>query len=155
MQIKIYQLWLKKETKEVSINALVENIYEKCREIKKNKPAKFYAFLLIGMAITSLAMFGNKQTFLINDEYKEKNLKKNKAVNTIVGIAVSSTIGSISANSFLNEIDIKAKIKNNKSKNILKGIACGAVIGFIFAALSLISNKLTLDKFKKEQKQEV
>ena len=145
----------KKETKEVSLNALVENMYEKCRDIKKNKPAMFYSLLLIGMAISSLAIFGNKQTFLINDENKEKNLKKNKAIKTIVGIAVSFTIGSISANSFLNEIDIKANIKNNKLKNILKGMACGALIGSIYTVLSLISNKLTLDKFKKENSQEI
>lgn len=144
----------KRETKEVSLNALIENIYEKYREVKKNKPAKFYSLLLIGMVITSFAIFGNKQTFLINDENKEKNLKKSKAINTFVGTAVSSTLGGTISSSFLNEVDFKANIKNSKTKNTLKGIVCGLIIGSTFATLSLLANKLTLDKFKKEQAQE-
>ncbi|UKI42340.1 MAG: hypothetical protein L6V95_05175 [Candidatus Melainabacteria bacterium] len=47
----------------------------------------------------------------------------------------------------------KERLQNKK--NALKGLACGALIAGVVGGLTLLSNKLTLDKFKKEQKQEV
>ena len=90
-----------------------------------------------------------------DDENKEKNLKKKMTTNTIIGSIGGGATCGLSANVFLNSIDEVNKKKSYKTKNALKGVAVGALVATVVGGLTLIANKLTLDKFKKENRQEI
>ena len=89
------------------------------------------------------------------DENKEKNLKKKMTTNTLIGSIGGGAICGLTASVFLNSVDESIKKKDYKTKNALKGLACGALVAGVVGGLTLLANKFTLDKFKKENRQEV
>ena len=147
----------------------VENIKEKrCKsfigltvndwlELKQKAPVKYYGYFALGALILSTLHYGNKtyQIWIKDEENKEKKLQKNLNLNTLVNAAACGFCNSLILYSCLNNIDEIAKKKGYKTKNALKGLACGALVAGVVGGLTLLTNKFTLDKFKKEQKQEV
>ena len=80
------------------------------------------------------------------NEREEKTLKKYLLKKTFFNACTCSTLNIVF--SFFN-------IKNIGNKTCEKALGYGVGSGLLWMVLSLLANKLTLEKFKKEQKQEV
>lgn len=153
---------LEKEAKDVRQSnqkniSIFENVVEQIQNTKKNKPAKYYSLLALGVLIISTISYGLSEMniWVKDDENKEKNLKKKMTTNTIIGSIGGGATCGLSANVFLNGIDEVNKKKSYKTKNALKGVAVGALVATVVGGLTLIANELSLDKFKKENRQEI
>ena len=147
---------LKNEAKENKRNGILETMFENIRNCKKNKSFKYYTLLTLATLIFSLNLYKDNpiKISVKNDENKEKNLKEKLIKNTLIGSAIYGTTYGVITNILLNTADEAIKKQDYKTKNALKGLAIGALVATVVGGLTLIANKLTLDKFKKEQAQE-
>ena len=153
--------FLEKEAKDLQNStqkniSIFENVFEDIQNTKKNKPAKYYSLLALGVLVISTISYvlSEMNIWVKDDENKEKNLKKKMTTNTIIGSIGGGATCGLSASVFLNGIDEVSKKKDYKTKNALKGVAVGALVATVVGGLTLLANKLTLDKFKKENSQE-
>ena len=123
-------------------------------ETKRKTPAKYYGLLALGTMLISSFIYASKPSYIWvkDDENKEKNLKKSLMLSNIIGAISSGIFYGYISNVELNHIDKFVKKKDYKTKNALKGVAVGALVATVVGGLTLIANKLTLDKFKKENK---
>ena len=137
-------------------SGIIRNLLEDFLETKRKTPAKYYGLLALGTMLISSFIYAGKPSYIWvkDDENKEKNLKKSLMLSNIIGAISSGIFYAYISNVELNHIDKFVKKKDYKTKNALKSIAIGALVATVVGGLTLIANKLTLDKFKKEQKQE-
>ena len=147
---------LKNEAKENKRNGLLETMFDNIQNCKKNKPFKYYTLLTLTTLVFSLNLYKDNpiKVTVKNDENKEKSIKEKLTQNTIIGSTIYGATYGVTTSILLNMADESIKKKDYKTKNALKGLACGALVAGVVGGLTLLSNKLTLDKFKKEQKQE-
>ena len=147
---------LKNEAKENKRNGLLETMFDNIRNCKKNKPFKYYTLLTLATLVFSLNLYKDNpiKMSVKNDENKEKSIKEKLTQNTIIGSTIYGATYGVTTSILLNMADESIKKKDYKTKNALKGLACGALVAGVVGGLTLLANKLTLDKFKKEQKQE-
>ena len=147
---------LKNEAKENKRNGLLETMFDNIRNCKKNKPFKYYTLLTLATLVFSLNLYKDNpiKMSVKNDENKEKSIKEKLTQNTIIGSTIYGATYGVTTSILLNMADESIKKKDYKTKNALKGLACGALVAGVVGGLTLLSNKLTLEKFKKEQKQE-
>ena len=148
---------LNNEAKENKRNGILETMFENMRNCKKNKPFKYYALLTLATLVFSLNLYKDTpiKISVNNDENKEKNLKKKMTTGAVIGSAIYGAIYGVPTSILLNIADESIKKKSYKTKNALKGVAVGALVATVVGGLTLIANKLSLDKFKKENNQEV
>ena len=147
---------LKNEAKENKRNGILETMFDNIQNCKKNKPFKYYTLLTLATLVFSLNLYKDNpiKMSVKNDENKEKSIKEKLTQNTIIGSTIYGATYGVTTSILLNMADESIKKKDYKTKNALKGLACGALVAGVVGGLTLLSNKLTLDKFKKEQKQE-
>ena len=147
---------LKNEAKENKRNGILETMLDNIQNCKKNKPFKYYTLLTLATLVFSLNLYKDNpiKMSVKNDENKEKSIKEKLTQNTIIGSTIYGATYGVTTSILLNMADESIKKKDYKTKNALKGLACGALVAGVVGGLTLLSNKLTLDKFKKEQKQE-
>ena len=148
---------LKNEAKENKRNGILETMFDDIQNCKKNKPFKYYALLTLATLVFSLNLYKDNpiKISVKNDENKEKSIKKKLTTNTIVGSTIYGVTYGLSTSILLNMADESIKKKDYKTKNALKGFAVGALVATVVGGLTLLANKLTLDKFKKENSQEI
>ncbi len=141
------------EKKEKS-SGIIRNLLDDFLETKRKTPAKYYGLLALGTMLISSFIYASKPSYIWvkDDENKEKNLKKSLMLSNIIGAISSGIFYGYISNVELNHIDKFVKKKDYKTKNALKGVAVGALVATVVGGLTLIANKLTLDKFKKENK---
>ena len=147
---------LKNEAKENKRNGILETMLDNIQNCKKNKPFKYYTLLTLATLVFSLNLYKDNpiKMSVKNDENKEKSIKEKLTKNTIIGSTIYGATYGVTTSILLNMADESIKKKDYKTKNALKGLACGALVAGVVGGLTLLSNKLNLDKFKKEQKQE-
>ena len=148
---------LKNEAKENKRNGILETMFDNIKNCKKNKPFKYYTLLTLATLVFSLNLYKDNpiKISVKNDENKEKSIKEKLTKNTIIGSAIYGVTYGVTTSIMLNMADESIKKRGYKTKNALKGLACGALVAGVVGGLTLLANKFTLDKFKKEQKQEV
>lgn len=148
---------LKNEAKENKRNGILETMLDNIQNCKKNKPFKYYTLLTLATLVFSLNLYKDNpiKMSVKNDENKEKSIKEKLTQKTMIGSTIYGATYGVTTSILLNMADESIKKKDYKTKNALKGLACGALVAGVVGGLTLLSNKLTLDKFKKEQKQEV
>ena len=148
---------LKNEAKENKRNGILETMFDNIQNCKKNKPFKYYTLLTLATLVFSLNLYKDNpiKMSVKNDENKEKSIKEKLTQKTMIGSTIYGATYGVTTSILLNMADESIKKKDYKTKNALKGLACGALIAGVVGGLTLLANKLTLDKFKKEQKQEV
>lgn len=148
---------LKNEAKENKRNGILETMFDNIQNCKKNKPFKYYTLLTLATLVFSLNLYKDNpiKMSVKNDENKEKSIKEKLTQKTIIGSTIYGATYGVTTSILLNMADESIKKKDYKTKNALKGLACGALVAGVVGGLTLLANKLTLDKFKKEQKQEV
>ena len=147
---------LKNDAKENKRNGILETMLDNIQNCKKNKPFKYYTLLTLATLVFSLNLYKDNpiKMSVKNDENKEKSIKEKLTQNTIIGSTIYGATYGVTTSILLNMADESIKKKDYKTKNALKGLACGALVAGVVGGLTLLSNKLTLEKFKKEQKQE-
>ena len=147
---------LKNDAKENKRNGILETMFDNIQNCKKNKPFKYYTLLTLATLVFSLNLYKDNpiKMSVKNDENKEKSIKEKLTQNTIIGSTIYGATYGVTTSILLNMADESIKKKDYKTKNALKGLACGALVAGVVGGLTLLSNKLTLEKFKKEQKQE-
>ena len=148
---------LKNEAKENKRNGILETMFDNIQNCKKNKPFKYYTLLTLATLVFSLNLYKDNpiKMSVKNDENKEKSIKEKLTQKTMIGSTIYGATYGVTTSILLNMADESIKKKDYKTKNALKGLACGALVAGVVGGLTLLANKLTLDKFKKEQKQEV
>ena len=131
-------------------------MFDNIQNCKKNKPFKYYTLLTLATLVFSLNLYKDNpiKMSVKNDENKEKSIKEKLTQNTIIGSTIYGATYGVTTSILLNMADESIKKKDYKTKNALKGLACGALVAGVVGGLTLLANKFTLDKFKKEQKQE-
>lgn len=144
------------EKKEKS-SGVIRNLLDDFLETKRKTPAKYYGLLALGTMLISSFIYASKPSYIWvkDDENKEKNLKKSLMLSNIIGAISSGIFYGYISNVELNHVDNFVNKKDYKTKNALKGVAVGALVAIVVGGLTLIANKLTLDKFKKENKQQI
>ena len=147
---------LKNEAKENKRNGILETMLDNIQNCKKNKPFKYYTLLTLATLVFSLNLYKDNpiKMSVKNDENKEKSIKEKLTQNTIIGSTIYGATYGVTTSILLNMADESIKKKDYKTKNALKGLGVGAAVATFVGGLTLIANKLTLEKFKKEQKQE-
>ena len=147
---------LKNEAKENKRNGILETMFDNIQNCKKNKPFKYYTLLTLATLVFSLNLYKDNpiKMSVKNDENKEKSIKEKLTQNTIIGSTIYGATYGVTTSILLNMADESIKKKDYKGKNALKGLGVGAAVATFVGGLTLLSNKLTLEKFKKEQKQE-
>ena len=148
---------LKNEAKENKRNGILETMFDNIQNCKKNKPFKYYTLLTLATLVFSLNLYKDNpiKMSVKNDENKEKSIKEKLTQNTIIESTIYGATYGVTTSILLNMADESIKKKDYKTKNALKGLACGALVAGVVGGLTLLANKFTLDKFKKENRQEV
>ena len=145
----------------VKLHPFMEKLQDDVSKIRKDKPWAYVLMacgLVVGVAsllqITKNNIWVTKKENETKEEALERKLKQSEqylpAVSVLSGLAIS-----LPCIKPLNE----EVIKQYKQHDAIKRVGLVSLLGIATAALTYIGtktiNKFTLDKFKKEQKQEV
>ena len=154
---------VKNETKENSIKlyTFMEKLQDDVSKIRKDKPWA-YALMACGLVVGVASLLQvarnniwvNKNENETKEEALERKLKRSEEYLPSLSV-LSGIVIALPCMKPLNE----EVIKQYKQNDALKRVGLASLLGVATAALTYIGtktiNKLTLDKFKKENKQEV
>ena len=148
---------LNNKAKENKRNGILETMLDNIQNCKKNKPFKYYTLLTLATLVFSLNLYKDNpiKMSVKNDENKEKSIKEKLTQKTMIGSTIYGATYGVTTSILLNMADESIKKKDYKTKNALKGLACGALVAGVVGGLTLLANKFTLDKFKKENEQNI